>query len=90
MAKKSPKKRVWFKLEAPQASEVFLAGSFNGWDPALRPLKQNAKGVWSARLSLEPGSHEYRFWVDGQWQDDPACQERQQNEFGTYNCVIHV
>ena len=90
MATKVTKKRVLFRLDAPQARAVFLAGSFNDWDPVVRPLKRNAKGIWTTRISLEPGTHEYRFWVDGEWQDDPACQELQHNQYGTSNCVVRV
>ena len=90
MAQKSSKKRVGFKLKAPQAREVFLTGNFNDWDPETRPLKKDARGVWRTRVTLEPGRYEYRFFVDGEWVDDPECEERCQNEFGTSNCVVCV
>lgn len=90
MAKKSSKKQVNFKLEAPEAKEVFLAGTFNDWDTAARPMKKGAKGIWRTRMSLEPGVYEYRFVVDGEWMDDPACKECRENEHGTCNCVVRV
>ena len=34
------KKRKLFKLLAPQAESVYLAASFNDWDPQARPLKK--------------------------------------------------
>jgi len=37
-----------------------------------------------------PGRYEYRFVVDGQWRDDPACTERVPNGFGSENCVLRV
>jgi len=80
-------KRVIFRLDAPQALQVSLAGDFNDWDPRTRPLKPDKNGVWRASFDLPPGRYEYRFLVDGQWQDDPRCEERVPNEFGSHNCV---
>ena len=31
--------RIIFNLNAPEAQEVTLSGSFNGWDPKARALK---------------------------------------------------
>jgi len=90
MAKKSSKKRVAFKLKAADAREVFLVGSFDDWDEGARPLKKDAKGVWRTRVSLEPGVHEYRFIVDGEWVDDPECEEHCENAYGSCNCVVRV
>lgn len=87
---KSSKKQVHFKLEAPAAKEVYLAGSFNDWDLAARPLKKDAKGVWRTRINLEPGVYEYLYYADGEWMDDPQCEERCLNEFGTYNNLVRV
>jgi 1,4-alpha-glucan branching enzyme len=82
------KKRVTFKLENPEAREVFLAGSFNAWDPSARPLKKDAKGIWKTTMMLSKGTYEYRFIVDGQWVDDPDAQEKRLNELGTHNSVV--
>ena len=38
----------------------------------------------------EPVKHNYRFLVDGQWQDDPACTIRVANPFGSENMVREV
>lgn len=64
---------VHFRLEAPLASEVRLAGSFTGWEPryALHPA---GAGSWSVLVPLEPGVHDYAFVVDGrEWVADPAA-----------------
>ena len=90
MVTRPTKKRVAFKLHAPEAGQVFVAGSFDDWDPTRRPMQQDSRGMWRTRVSLEPGEHEYRFVVDGDWQDDPACEERVANDFGLLNCVIRV
>ncbi len=93
MDEKKTKKRVTFKLHAPEAREVNLAGDFNNWDTASLPLKRDDKkndGTWQRAAYLLPGSHEYRFIVDGSWCDDPQCAEKSGNKFGTYNSVIRV
>jgi 5'-AMP-activated protein kinase regulatory beta subunit len=84
------KKRVNFSLHAPQADQVCLAGSFNDWDPVARPLKSDKQGTWKTWLNLPPGQYEYRFVVNGQWQEDPSAQERRANPFGSYNSVLSV
>jgi 1,4-alpha-glucan branching enzyme len=71
------KKRVIFRICAPEAGSVSVAGSFNGWNTASHPLKQGLEwtidGVWQRVMYLGAGVHEYRFIVDGSWQDDPSC-----------------
>ncbi|MDA0748247.1 MAG: glycogen-binding domain-containing protein [bacterium] len=83
------RKRVYFKLENQEAEHVALAGSFNEWDPEARVLKRGEEGVWRTFLSLEPGVYQYRFVVDGQWQNDPEASVVS-NPFGTTNNVRMV
>jgi hypothetical protein len=87
---KATSKLTTFRLEAPQASRVFLAGCFNGWDPTATPLKCNQEGVWTCAISIPAGEHQYRFIVDGEWRDDPLNSVRCWNEFGTENCVLSI
>ena len=64
---------VQFRLDAPHASAVRLAGSFTGWKPTYT-LQQVSSGVWSILIPLEPGVHDYAFVVDGaEWIADPAA-----------------
>lgn len=86
-ATKLPKRRATFSYEAPEAQSVLLAGDFTGWDQSPVTLKRQKSGLWKATVSLEPGAYEYRFLVDGEWQDDPVCDDRRANAFGTSNCV---
>jgi len=90
MGNNKTKKRVTFELNNSDASQVFLAGSFNNWDPAMRPLRKDAKGVWRTIILLPKGTYEYRFIFDGQWTDDPESPEKRLNEFGSYNSVLTV
>ncbi len=87
---KPAKKKTSFKLRAPGAAQVFVAGCFNNWDPTADALMLNDDGMWTCSLTLEPGEHEYRFVVDGVWWDDPLAEMRRPNEFGCENCIIIV
>ena len=90
-AKASPaKQRVDFGLLAPDAASVHVVGTFCEWCKDAHPLKKDKKGMWKTHFSVAPGRYEYRFLVDGAWQDDPQCAERVRNSFGTENCVLHV
>ena len=80
---------VHFALNGTDANEVFLAGDFNGWNPAAMPMKHNGDGAWSAEVELAPGRHEYLFVADGLWKPDPAAGQVP-NPFGGVNSVIEV
>jgi hypothetical protein len=84
------KAEITLQLEAPQAKQVCIVGSFNEWDPMANMLGYDEDGRWGCTLALEPGEHEYRFVVDGEWCDDPENLLRRPNEFGTENCVLIV
>jgi len=64
---------VQFKLDAPQAQQVSLAGDFTKWQPAYS-LKRSNNGVWTIVVPLNPGVHDYAFVVDGErWVPDPMA-----------------
>jgi 1,4-alpha-glucan branching enzyme len=76
------------RLETPGATSVAITGTFCDWSPEGHPLNRDSHGVWKAVLTLPPGRYEYRFLVDGQWENDPACTERVPSPFGSENCVF--
>ncbi len=83
-------REVQFEFLAPDAREVYLVGSFNDWNISETPMQKDKNGVWEKTLSLEAGKYEYRFIVDGKWENDPSCPGCVPNEFGTQNCVRTV
>ncbi len=89
-AARPDKKAATFRLEAPYATKVFVAGSFNDWSPVATPLTRNDAGIWTGTVNLDPGEYEYRFVMDGIWSDDPGNTTRRCNEFGTKNCILAV
>ena len=88
--KKSSTKKVTFKISAPNAKDVRLAGDFNSWDAARTSLKKSSDGVWKRELALKSGRYEYKYLVDGQWQRDPLNNLFAVNTFGTENSVIEL
>jgi 5'-AMP-activated protein kinase regulatory beta subunit len=81
---------VTFEYFNPDAREVLVAGSFNGWQPTATPMSRQRGGKWFSQVLLPPGHYEYRFVVDGKWQDDPMAAHFVANAFGGLNCVIEV
>ena len=71
----APKSEIYvhFRLDAPAASSVHLAGDFTGWEPSYE-LHQSQPGVWTVVVPLEAGVHDYAFVIDGEeWTPDPLA-----------------
>ena len=83
------KKRVYFRYSSSDAKKVAVVGSFSHWEE-VRLLKKVKGDEWRTWMNLEPGVYEYRFLVDGQWTNDPECDQRVPNEFGSENDVLIV
>lgn len=82
---------VRFELSALPGSQVFVAGSFNDWNPTANPLKDNPdSGHFKATLGLPSGTHEYKFVVNGDWVVDPRRATWTLNAYGSPNSVLHV
>lgn len=88
--RKEKSRKVNFSLFAPHAENVSIAGDFDNWDATCHPMKKDKKGAWKVSLNLFPGTYQYRFFVDGEWQTDPGCTDCVENPFGTLNCVRKV
>jgi hypothetical protein len=69
----TPHVLVQFRLDAPDASRVQLAGDFTDWQPAYT-LHETKAGVWSLVVPVAAGVHDYAFIIDGQrWIPDPLA-----------------
>src|SRR5262249_9483183 len=68
----SADRHVTFRLLAPKASEVTLAGDWLGTTPPPK-LTKDDRGVWSVTLGpLEPSIYIYSYTVDGVAIPDPV------------------
>jgi hypothetical protein len=81
---------VTFTCRAPAAIAVFLAGDFNGWNATAHPLTRDQDGLWSLTLALTPADHEYKFIVDGAWQEDAENPLRKADPFGGSNSLVAI
>ena len=89
-AKTQKESSVDFGFSAPQARNVSVAGTFNNWNTNALKLTRDFRGNWSGSWNLKPGRYEYRFFVDGNWADDPKAKTTVQNEFGSKNAILDV
>ena len=82
---------VLFRVLAPEARSVSLAGDFNAWtsDGSVQ-LERRADGTWEISMALPEGDYEYKFLVDGSWVNDPMNPTKVANTFGTANDVVTV
>jgi 1,4-alpha-glucan branching enzyme len=84
------RRRIQFTYVDPTAENVAVSGDFNQWSETKHRMKRDDDGVWQKIAVLKPGRYEYKFLVDGRWQEDPDNGHRCLNDFGTFNCVLHV
>jgi 1,4-alpha-glucan branching enzyme len=79
--------QVTFRLHAPAAREVFLSGTFTGWQ-GRQPLHRAADGSWSIVLDLQPGRYEYVYVVDGRWTPNPDAASLPDGLGGRNNVLV--
>jgi hypothetical protein len=92
-ASASPCGQVTFRLAAPDARTVWVSGSFSGWaiaPPGALPLFRDPAGLWTRTVDLGPGTHSYKFIVDGEWMLDPANPLVALDEHGNPNSVFDL
>jgi 1,4-alpha-glucan branching enzyme len=62
---------------AGPAKSVALVGTFTDWkERPLAMTRPGARGAYSTTIVLGPGSHEYKFLLDGEtYREDPGNPE---------------
>jgi chromosome segregation ATPase len=79
-----------FRLRAPSAIQVYLAGDFTRWREAAIPMQKGRDGVWTTTIDLPPGTYNYLFIVDREWCVDPECPTKAPNQFGGQNSIRRI
>jgi 1,4-alpha-glucan branching enzyme len=66
---------VTFRVWAPFAQSVHVAGEFNGWSVTASPLEPEGGGYWSVDVSGAVARQKYKFVInkDG-WRLDPCAK----------------
>ena len=66
-----------FRYKRADAQSVAVMSEFNGWKAV--PMTKGSDGVWRVKVSLPPGTHAYKFLVNGtDWVFDPENSKRKQ------------
>ena len=83
---------VRFALLAPEAKQVSLVGSFNGWAGEATQLKmRDGTGLWSVDVPLGEGEYTFMYLVNGtQWVTPPMAEDFVTDGFGQTNGVLIV
>ena len=69
----STDRKVTFKLRAPEATTVTVAGDFGHGAQTTETMTKGQDGVWSATIGpLRAAIYHYRFTVDGVGTNDPS------------------
>lgn len=81
---------VLFTYYSPKASQVHVVADFNNWKVG-QLLMENVEGtgMWQRLVPLKKGKYEYKFFVDGQWLNDPDNPNKAANEYGE-NSTIEI
>jgi hypothetical protein len=83
---------ITFMVNAPEARQVTIVGSFNGWDKEHDRLSGPDKsGWWTITLPLGIGRHEYLLLLNSaQWLLDPYAGITADDGFGGKNGILYV
>ncbi|MFK7898417.1 MAG: AAA family ATPase [Myxococcota bacterium] len=89
-----PPREVVVRFKDAAAGDVRIAGDFNGWVPdrGVRSLiaSEGQTRVWTKVLTLEPGTYQYRYVVDGEWREDPTNPQSAPGPTGQPNSILNV
>ena len=89
--KSKPVCKVTFTVPAKEANEVVVAGNWNEWNTSAEPLKKLKNGTFKTTIDLATGSsYEFKYVVDGTWQNDEQADAYAWNEFASENGVLNL
>lgn len=86
---------------APEVTSVTVPGVFNEWNPAAAgyAMTEQANGTWQLEVELEPGTYEYKYFVNGAWVEnmcddatwgDPVSPQNEGCVGATNNATVTV
>jgi len=77
-----------FRYKAPDAKSVEVMCEFNGWKSVA--MTKGDDGVWTAKVSLSPGTYAYKFLVNGtDWVLDPENSAKKTAD-GIENSAVEI
>lgn len=79
---------VRFRVRAPGATKVEIAGDFTAWDPV--PLERVEGDWWTTTIPVAPGTHQLNVRLDGgPWRVPPSLTPLT-DEFGVVSGLLDV
>ena len=67
---------------------AYICGSFTQWQKMPMQWRQaGASGEWFKGVDLTPGTHQYKFIIDGQWRHDHTAPTVLDNLGNVNNCT---
>jgi len=79
--------RYTVSCRLPGARRVELSGDFDSWKPV--EMRETAPGLWTARLSITPGTYHMNVRVDdGAWTAPPGVTPMRDEFDGTVGIVV--
>lgn len=82
--------QVIFKLNAPEAKQVFLAGEMTDWDTNKKEMHRGEDGIWRVSMDLNVGEWVYKYIVDGKWIADPGTDQHASDSQGGQHSFLFV
>jgi hypothetical protein len=79
-----------FLWRGPPGESVFVAGSFNNWDPFTHRLAETSPGTYRLELPIPDGINVYCFVWRGQMLADPLNDEKVHDEDERILSVLRV
>ena len=85
---------VTFRVWAPFATSVAVAGDFNGWSSSAHPLYSEGNDFWSVDVPAAAVGSQYKFVVNSSssvvplWRVDPYARSIARDTQNSLNCIV--
>ncbi|MEL5720149.1 MAG: glycogen-binding domain-containing protein [Treponemataceae bacterium] len=79
-----------FYFQGETNEYVYLAGTFNNWDPFMYEMQELRPGEYFLTIPLLPGKWEYAFFVGTTQFKDPTNPKTAFSKDGKWASVIEV
>lgn len=73
--------------------QIFLAGSFNEWNPSNNDYLMkdpDGDGIYSITVKLAPGTYQYKYVIDSKWTQDTHAPSEASDGYGAMNSKFDV
>ncbi|HUX11620.1 MAG TPA: glycogen-binding domain-containing protein [Spirochaetia bacterium] len=85
-----PGNMVQFYYDGAPGKNVYVAGSFNNWDPFMHRMEETSPGHYALTIRVMPGTYYYNFVEDGRSRPDPENTESVFSRDGSMVSVFRV